>query len=312
MNRQTIQILGGGAVGAPLAVFLKNAGHPVILLRCREGVFRPRMSRIDVRACTGVISAEVEERPFSGEIDPQGCLVVAAKAYANESIAQQLEARAFKGPVVLLQNGLGVERPFLDAGFQRLLRGVIYLTSEQSGEREYTLRIPRKSLVGVVAGPEVLARDAAAILSSPEIIFEAEPDIQRAVWRKATVNAVFNSICTVLEEDNGLFHRNPMAMELAGGIVGECVGLARALGIRLEKDDVLDDLARISGSSSQFISTLQDVRAARPTEMEFLNHAFTRMARSLDPAIALPLTTCLGNLVQVKIAENHRGFPTLS
>src|SRR5690349_22860878 len=61
--------------------------------------------------------ARVETVSLSNLTHIDGTIVIAAKSYANPAIAQALRDKAATGPVVVLQNGLGVETPFLDAGF---------------------------------------------------------------------------------------------------------------------------------------------------------------------------------------------------
>jgi 2-dehydropantoate 2-reductase len=300
-----IHILGGGAVGAPLAAFLVNAGRSVVLLRSDRNEKISGAKTFVIHVDSGTRNVEIEERFFGKCGALEGWLVIATKAHANVAIARELQRRSFRGPVILLQNGLGVERPFLEAGIQQLIRGVLYVTSQRSGDREFIFRAPGFSRLGLVAGPADLLVRAAALLSVPEMPLIVESELEKWVWRKTIVNAVFNSICTLTECSNRLFVESPEAMRIAEEVVRECGCLALAQGIEWDGKQVLDDIQHISRNSRQLISTLQDVRAGRPTEMSFLNLELARLAALNTPPVAMPLTWCLGELVVIK-AQNFR------
>ncbi len=306
MKQGAINILGGGAVGAPLAAFLTKAGRSVVLLRSNGDGSGSRHETFVVRGDSSSLAVVIEERAFAESGKPEGWVVVAAKAHANAAIANELASRSFTGPIVLLQNGIGVERPFVEAGFRQLIRGVLYITSQRNADRDFTLRAPRPSPLGLVAGPPDLLARALEILHVPEIPFVGEAEIGRWVWRKTIINAVFNSICTVTERNNRLFAESPTAMGLAEGVVRECVGLAQARGVELDSREILDDIQMISRSSSQLISTLQDVRAGRPTEMSFMNLELAKVAAFGEPPVDLTLTACLGELVMIKATASQK------
>ena len=98
------------------------------------------------------------------------------------------------------------------------------------------------------------------------------------VWRKEIINCVFNSICSLPDIDNGVFHRDPHA--IAKRIVYECVAVASKKGILLNTDDVIENLSLIRKSSdTQLISSLQGIREGLPTEIDTLNFEVVRVAK---------------------------------
>ena len=138
----------------------------------------------------------------------------------------------------------------------------------------------------------------AALLNTPYFGFRAEGDIQPIIWKKAIVNSVFNSVCPLLETDNGIFHRNPQALQIAESLVAECLCVAKEQGVNLNQAEVMDSLLLISRSSDgHFISTLQDIRNHRPTEIATLNLAIAGMAATEQAVIQ---TRLLGRLTLLK------------
>ena len=69
-----------------------------------------------------------------------------------------------------------------------------------------------------------------------------------------------------------MFSREQAVAELAKDIVRECLDLTDRLGLGLTHDELMEQILQISKSSDgQLISTLQDIRNGRETEIEFLN-----------------------------------------
>jgi 2-dehydropantoate 2-reductase len=138
-------------------------------------------------------------------------------------------------------------------------------------------------------------------LNSPVFQFKAEPDIQATIWKKAIINSVFNSVCPLLETDNGIFHRDASVLGIAKRVIQECVAVAQESGIHLNAGEVEEGLLLISKSSEeQLISTLQDIRNKRKTEIETLNFAIVAVAKRLGKADMVMQTKLLGELTKLK------------
>lgn len=307
-NRTTaIHILGAGAIGAPLAAFLARAGRPVVLVRTSSNDEARRPVRVKVHGTRGTIEATVTRVSLAKMDMPRGLVVVAVKAHRNEALARRLRDLGATGPLVLLQNGMGVERPFLEAGFREIHRGILYVTSEAIMPGEFSLNVIRRSPLGPVAGGRAES-DTVAQLSTQEMPFQRVDDIRPEVWRKTIVNAVFNSIGALLEADNNVFQRNADAAETAAEVVRECADLALARGIKLDAEELMETVHAISRGSTQLISTLQDLRAGRPTEIEFLNLELERLAARCSPPVDLRTTALLGKLVLARSRERRQGL----
>ena len=75
------------------------------------------------------------------------------------------------------------------------------------------------------------------------------------------------------------------------------------LDLGLSEQELMDQLRLISErSAGQVISTLQDLRNGRPTEIAYLNLAIARVAGSLQPPLEVPRTELLGKLISAKSA----------
>ena len=293
-----IYIIGAGAIGKVLAVCLANNGKKAILLRGSVDNVETHSENIRVTLPSQeIIEAEITIGTLSNYRPLDGLIVLCNKSYGNAALADTLKDEIGHSPIVLLQNGLGVEHVFKD--FPAVYRCVLFVTSEPVSPTKLNFKPVAVSPIGrIIGGDETSPGHIAAVLNTPYFAFSAECDIQPIIWKKAIVNSVFNSVCPLLDTDNGIFHRSPEALQIADGLVAECLGVAEEQGVHLNRTDVMDSLLLISRfSDGQFISTLQDIRNHRLTEIATLNLAIAEMAATKQDIVQ---TLLLGKLALLK------------
>lgn len=301
MKKGKIYIIGAGAIGKALAGIQPADRREVTLVRASKKV-PPHTERVRVRL-SDTTTMEGEFAVTSMDAIPafEGTIVITTKSYANEQIARQLAGKTGESPIVILQNGLGVEDAFLTSGFKDVYRCVLFATSQINSAFEVSFKPVTASPIGIVRGDRQTLEDLVATINTPTFPFMVSPDINPIIWTKTITNCVFNSICPLLEIDNGIFHRNKEALDLAKKMIAECVEIARLEGIPLSEEEVTERLLMISkASDGQLISTLQDIRNKRPTEIDTLNFAIARMAAARGKEVTL--TKALGEMVRLKSA----------
>jgi len=309
-QKETIYVLGAGAIGFPLAAHLTHAGKTAVAVRTSRDDVPKGTSNVTVYTGANSISLPVETISLSKLTKLEGTIVITTKSYTNTAIAQELKDKAAASPIVIMQNGIGVEKPFLDAGFSQIYRCILYVTSQATNGSIFTFRPVTASPIGIVIGHESGLRQCIDDLNTDGFPFRAEANIQREIWKKAIINTVFNSICPLLDVDNGVFVRDAVTADLAREVVRECVMLMERLDIGLSEHELMDQIRLISQrSDGQLISTLQDLRSGRPTEIAFLNLEIARVAAALQPSLQLPRVEFLGNMIVAKSLQQHRhGF----
>lgn len=235
--KNRVYVIGPGAIGKALANFLGWKGLEVQLVGKKNSPF-----------------VQLSEMG-------SGIYIICTKAYANEEIAIYLK----EGPIILLQNGKGVEMPFTD--FPEVYRAVIFATAQEG-----TFRAVSTSRLGVVKGSARRAIELAELISTQEFPFVYEENINVLVWKKLIVNSAFNALCPLLEVDNGIFVRDDKALYWAKVIMEEGRLLAQKEGVMLSQEELMQSLLEISErSSGQLISTYQDILQGKPTEVEYIN-----------------------------------------
>jgi len=301
MKKTKIYIVGSGAIGKALAVFLQLENKAVVLVRGSVDHIPDSEDQITVIGKERTFKQSIVTTTFNGLKTINGIVLIASKAFANEEIAGKLREKAGDFSIVLLQNGLHVERPF--QGFDRVYRCVLFSTSQVTGHNEVTFKSVTSSPVGNVQGNNEGLEEVVDMIDTVEFGFRSEPDITVQVWTKVIVNCAFNSICPLLETDNGIFVRNPEAAKLARTVIDECVSLAQKQGIDLDSDTIEKNLMLISQrSEGQLISTYVDILHNRRTEIDSLNLEVFRVADEMGVAKTVEHTKLLGELIQLKSA----------
>jgi 2-dehydropantoate 2-reductase len=201
---------------------------------------------------------------------------------------------------------LNIEQPFVDIGFSQIYRCVLFATSQPVSQNILRFKPVATSPIGIIKGDPMKLDAIVQQLNNTHFEFKAEQNIEPVNWTKAIVNSVFNSVCPLLETDNGIFHRNAAALNIAKRIIAECITVAECKGIYLDADKVITSLVMISkASDGQLISTYQDIKNKRRTEIETLNFAITGIAKEFKKVDNVKETRLLGELVYIKSELAH-------
>lgn len=295
-----IYIIGNGVIAKALAVALSLNGRNVTILRGSVDDQKVSQEFIQVEIQDKIFEADIKVSSLSNYKSLDGIVLLTNKSFGNPALANKLRDKAGGCPIVFLQNGLHVENSFIEAGFSDLYRCVLLATSEATGENKVRFKLVAPSPIGLINGSENILKYIVEQLNTHYFTFREEPDIQTLIWKKVISNCVFNSICPLLEIDNGVFHRNESALETAKTVIRECLSVAIHLGIKLTEDDVLQNVLTISKSSDgQKISTYQDILNKRQTEIESFNFAIAHAAMHAGN-IPVPVTSLLGELIKMK------------
>ncbi|WP_236975773.1 ketopantoate reductase family protein [Membranihabitans maritimus] len=300
MTNQTIYIIGSGAIGKALAVFLQLENKNVLLIRGRTDNQPAEKVPITLTDQNNrKFKQDIILTTFSNLTNINGIVLIATKAFANEDIADKLKDITGDFSVVLLQNGLHIEKPF--ENFQNVYRGVLLSTSQLNGPHNITFKKVDDSPIGPIFGQNPIPDEIVAQINTPYFGFRKDNDIVKLVWEKVITNCAFNSICPLLETDNGIFHRDPTVLELAQKIIEECVEVATSYQIKLDPKTIENKLLLISQrAEGQLISTYEDIRHKRRTEIDSLNLEITRLAQQSGKSDSTIHTSLLGKMIQMK------------
>ncbi|KIO51805.1 ketopantoate reductase family protein [Flavobacterium hibernum] len=299
-NQNHIFIIGNGVIGKALAVALILNGRKATILRGSIDNHPANIENIQVLIGDEIVEAEVLISSLSHYEKLDGTILLTNKSFGNAALSNKLKDKTGKSPIVFLQNGLHIENSFIDKDFDELYRCVLLATSESLENNKVRFKLVAPSPIGIIKGSDEVLTEIVNVLDTSLFSFRKEQDIQTLIWKKVISNCVFNSICPLLETDNGIFQRNEEVLAIAKTVITECLSVAKEHGINLTTDIVLENILAISKmSDGQKISTYQDILNKRETEIETLNLAIAKSAL-LKGNIAVPITEMLGQLVKIK------------
>ncbi len=302
-----IYIIGAGAIGKALAVCLNSQGKDVQLIRgsVDDGSFCKEEIKLQLNS-DSEITAKIEFSTLSNYTKLDGLIVLTNKSYGNETLAKKLKGKIKNSPIVILQNGLGIERPFIENGFPEIYRCVLFATSQNISQNTVSYKPVAKSPIGTIKQNNTQLKTIVNELDSPNFRFVADDEIQKVIWKKAIANCVFNSICPLLEVDNGIFIRDEDVFAMGKNMIQECILIAKNKEVDIDIPEMEKMVLNISRmSDGQFISTLQDIRNKRETEIDTLNLEISRMAKEMGLEHQIRETKLLGELTQLKSKLNR-------
>lgn len=301
-TQNRIYIVGAGAVGKALAVFLTIKGKDVVIIRGSVDDHSSYTEKISVQYTdTDVFETTIQISSLSQFNTLTGIVILTNKSYGNQDLSKVLAPKIDGSPLVIMQNGLEVEAPFTENHFPEIYRCVLFTSCQMKEANAVQFKRVSISPIGIVAGNQAKLDYIVSQLQNDHLAFRAEENIQSITWKKAIINCVFNSICPLLETDNGIFHRNSNALAIAQRIISDCVLLAEKAGIALQMEDVIETLLMISRSSDgQLISTYQDLINKRKTEIDSLNFALAKIGSRLWLDELVKETRLLGELISIK------------
>lgn len=307
MTFSRVYILGSGAIGMLLAGKLKASGKDVILIRTSVDNFPKKNVAIEIEDNNSLINKYNIPMQSLNEIEEfSGIIVITAKTYANEKIASKLAKSKIDGPIIIMQNGLNVEKSYLKHNLSNIYRVVLFVTSQVIGDFKVRFKPVKASLIGSINGKESLLKDIAEFISTENFEFKDVKNIETLAWEKTILNSIFNSICPLLEIDNGIFQRDKEVLALATELVDEILSVTNQLKLSIDRSSLIEQIIFISkASNGQLISTLQDIHNKRQTEIHSLNLAVSQIASGLNPPIDVHRTEILGKLVKIKSKLTH-------
>lgn len=295
-----IAIIGAGAVGSLFGASLAAVGHSVVLVgrSALVAAVRERGLRVIDRT-EEVYRVDARSTPPGGTERPEVALL-AVKAF---DLAAALEALARADPdplpVLLLQNGLGIERTaeeaLAKAGWAAPADWTVRAVHTVAGTLVEPGVVRRAGL-----GEVLLARPTNTRANRPTLeLFErllrgagltvrTVDDLDREIWRKALVNAAINPVTALRGLPNGALETGPARRE-ALALLEEARRAASAVGFEFSEDEARRDFDRVVRATAENRSSmLQDLDRGRPTEIDAISGAILRVA--VEHGLDLPAT----------------------
>jgi 2-dehydropantoate 2-reductase len=301
-SRTEFAILGAGAIGSILGAHLARAGHSVTML-VRER--RAAQLRSDGLRIKGLNEFTIPIRVLTDASELRGAdvLIVAMKTPGTAEALEPLRS-ADIGAAFSIQNGMWKNEALANAfGAERVL-GCLANTSGEllpSGEVLFTRNV--NIYIGELpTGSSARAEGIARTIDASGVRTTAVPDVLAREWTKFVGWAALMLMSITTRATTWRYLTDPDCALVMVRLVREVAGIARAAGVTLTTEDTLLPLQGILGGSEEAgvqavmqagrdfqrnapnhrLSSLQDLEAGRPLEIEGTLGYAVRQARQLQ------------------------------
>lgn len=299
-------IVGAGALGSLFAHIFQRAGIPFSIYENNQSV----VDEINTHGLTlnendiiDIIHPSISTKP--GILADADVIILFVKSYATDSAIKDIVTSIKNDSIIVsLQNGLGnfevISRYISE---NRIVLGTTTIGATKTGLSTVLLGGKGTITIGSSSAESIEKADNMFSMSGLQFTRIFNPQI--AVWRKAVINAGINPIAALLNIKNGDILQIPYAMDLQKLVVAESVRAAKATGIQLDNDTMLNEVREICHkTSANKCSMLQDLENHRKTEIDSILGAIISKAALHE--IELPVSNTLYLLIKSleKTAEN--------
>jgi 2-dehydropantoate 2-reductase len=298
-----LAVLGAGAIGGLVAAHLAHAGADVVVIARGAALATLRDTGLRVIGPDGDIVASPPATDDLSVIGGCDAVLLTLKATAIAAVAPALAAAL--GPrtaIVTMQNGIpwwyfdrhggpldgtrlrtvdpgGAIAASLDAG--RVIGCVVYPAAEALRPGVIRHVEGTRLALGELDGARTdRVRAIAETLGGAGFKAPIRSTIRDEIWLKLLGNATLNPLSALTRARLDVMLADPALAALAADLMEEVASVARALGVRLELS-VAQRLAGAKRVGEHKVSTLQDLEAGRPLELEALTGAVLEIAERL-------------------------------
>lgn len=307
---QSVCVVGAGAIGSLFAGHLGSVVQMKVLTRRKEHAALLNAHGLKVRGKSSLqarISAATDAAAL-GDVD---LLIIATKATAVEDSARLIAGHFPSATVMTVQNGLGCEAVVARHGNWPIVSAVTFMSGVRHSDIEVEYELDTATWMGPWAGGKASYADVqqiAALIERSGLKAKAFPDLLPAQWSKLLFNSCVNSIGALTDLPHVQAFAKREGLTDLGHLVHDMMAegrrVAAALGIELYRDPWAMNVEAVSHGQTgddeyaHVFSMLEDVRAHRPTEVDWLTGAVVREAQRLG--IPAPIHETLYRLVKAR------------
>lgn len=296
-----IAIVGPGAMGCLFAAFLAKQKEEVFLIdHNADRAKRIRQDGIKVEGISGEFNMKVNAASEPKEAGICDLIIICVKSYDTEEAIKAVKDIIGENTQVLtLQNGIGNVQILNDiVGEDRVIGGITSHGATLLGTGHIRHAGKGETAIGKASG-KVLGpiREIANVLNKAGIETKVSRDINALIWSKLIINAGINALGGITRLHNGRLVEYAGTREIMRAAVQEAVKVAKRKRIKLAYDDPIQKVEGVAkATAGNICSMLQDVLKKRRTEIDFINGAIIRQAKSLN--IPTPINEVLTSLIK--------------
>lgn len=312
MNPQPrILVMGAGGIGGIVAATLTEVGSAVTAVSTNAEI-RAAVDKAGFR-----VLDEGEERVVRGWVSPapEGkydlAILATQPPNVEDAARTALPHLADDAQVVVLQNGLCEERIAAIVGAQRVIGGIVAWGASMPEPGVYERTAAGGFQIGRLSGEnDDDLRRVAELLEAIGPVTLTQ-NLRGARWSKLALNCAVSALGTIAGERLGPLVRVRRYRRLALEAMSECVAVAKAEGVRLEKVAGTLDLEWIALTDADRASAGSVSLTAKHALLLAVGLRYRRMRSSMLAAIERGRTPAIDFLNgEVVTRGKHHSVPT--
>ncbi|MHA1668717.1 MAG: ketopantoate reductase family protein [Candidatus Heimdallarchaeaceae archaeon] len=300
MNKKdTILIAGLGAIGSVIYARLREKKHNIIALTSERGKEAIRKKGLMVKLQQDLSPKLHKVEVYSNLPNKYKfkSVIITSKAYHNSILAEYLvDFIEEESSILLFQNGLKIEEPFLKAGKNwKITRAVSSIASFRDKEGKVTEISSGLTMLGGINCGEAELQKWRVLLSSIGLEVTIPDDFKKRFWLKIIANSSINPLGAITKLRNGEIIKDKQLLRIIGNIIDEILLVIKD-EIRIPYSEVFNYVLEIAKETAENkCSMLQDRERGVRTEIDFLNGEIIRMAKHKN--IAVPINEGIVSIV---------------
>jgi 2-dehydropantoate 2-reductase len=311
MAIERVCVVGAGVIGSLYAGHLARGLEVSVLTRRPEHAAALAADGLRISGKSD-FTARVHATADAADLPDFDLGILATKATQLEAAAAALDGRFPGATLMTIQNGLGAEELVREHGDWPLLSAVTFMSGVRHADTHVEYELDTETWLGPFAGTAAYerAQEVEALLAASGLHARAFPDLRPAQWSKLIFNATVNTVSALTDLPHvGAFAARAQAADLGNlvhDLMDEGKAVAAAAGVELHEDPWEMNVHAVrrgetlaaEGRYAHVPSMLEDVRAGRPTEIDFITGALVREAAG--HGVPVPLHTAMYRLVKAR------------
>ena len=308
---RSVCIVGAGAIGSLFAGHLGSIVDASVLARRQEHADRLNRDGLKVSGKSD-LQTPIRASIAPAELGDVDLVIIATKATAVDASAKTISGHFSNATVMTVQNGLGCEDVVRRYGDWPIISSITFMSGVRHSDVHVEYELDTETWMGPWSGEGGATwertQQVAELINRSGLKARAFEDVRPAQWSKLLFNSSVNSIGAVTDLPHvKAFARTenlPDLGNLVRAMMDEGKRVAEAQGFDLYEDPWAMNVAAVSHGSTgddeyaHVFSMLDDVRAQRPTEVDWLTGAVVREGQRLG--IPVPIHETMYRLVKAR------------
>ena len=316
-------IYGGGAVGLGLASCLLKSKATVDIIARKDTVAALQKNGLIRTGIFGNYRAEPSAfgsytSPGQIENKTYDYILVCTKSFDSRKAAKNLyEYQSLFGrntKIVLFQNGWSNAEKFASFFDRQIVYTARVITGfQRQSPNEVVITVHADSIhIGSLFGADVSrVRELSELINSGDIPCRTTDRIDKDIWAKMLYNCALNPLGAILDVPYGKLAEREFTRSIMNGIVEEVFTVMNLAGHETHWQSAKDFLEifyaeLVPDTAEHKSSTLQDIAAKKPTEIEALNGAVIKLAEKF--AVDVPYNLVVYNIIKFIEAKSSQAI----